>query len=77
MHCNVFNNSYQQSSKVLFTFVSDKQFGELITIAPHPSTMLKASNAEFQSIEVWFTDKNNRPIEIVDNLNIALIIGAG
>ena len=77
MHCNVFNNSYQQSSKVLFTFVSHKQFGELITIVPHPSTMLKTSNAVFQSIEVWFTDKNNRPIEIVDNLNIAVIIGAG
>ena len=39
--------------------------------------MLKTSNAEFQSIEVWFTDKNNRPIETEDNLNITLIIGAG
>ena len=27
MHCNVVNNSYQQASKVLFTFVPDKQFG--------------------------------------------------
>ena len=77
MHCNVVNNSYQQSSKVLFTFVCDKQFGELMTIAPHSSTMLKTSNAEFQSVEVWFTDKNNRPIETEDNLNITLIIGAG
>ena len=24
VHCNVVNNSYQQESKVLFTFVSDK-----------------------------------------------------
>ena len=27
VHCNLVNNSYQQASKVLFTFVSNKQFG--------------------------------------------------
>ena len=35
MHYNVVNNSYQQASKVLFTFVPDKKFGQLITIAPN------------------------------------------
>ena len=30
MHCNVFNNNCQQ----VFMFVPDKQFGQLITIAP-------------------------------------------
>ena len=35
MHCNVANNNYQQASQVLFIFVSNKQFGQLITIAPH------------------------------------------
>ena len=62
MHCNVVNNSYQQASKVLFTFVSVKQFGQLITIAPHSLAMLKTTTAEFHSIEVWFTDQNNRPL---------------
>ena len=38
-------------------------------------TMLKTTNAEFQSIQVWFTDQNNRPLEIEDNVNITLIIG--
>ena len=33
--CNIVNNSYQQASKVLFTFVPNKQFGQLITISPH------------------------------------------
>ena len=32
VHCNLVNNSYQQASKVLFTFVPNKQFGHLITI---------------------------------------------
>ena len=35
MHYNVVNDSYQQASKVLFTFVPDKQFGQLITIVPN------------------------------------------
>ena len=26
MHCNLVNNNYQQASKVLFTFVPNKQF---------------------------------------------------
>ena len=32
VHCNLFNSSYQKASKVLFNFVFDKQFTQLITI---------------------------------------------
>ena len=45
VRCNLVNNSYQQTSKVLFTFVPNKQFGQLITITPHSPTMLKTTNA--------------------------------
>ena len=75
VHCNLANNNYQQASKVLFTFVPNKQFGQLITITPHSLTMLKTTNAEFSFIEIWFTDQNNRPLEIEDNVNITYIIG--
>ena len=75
VHCNLVINNYQQASKVLFTFVSNKKFGQLITITPHSPTMLKTTNAEFSFIEIWFTDQNNRPLEIEDNVNITLIIG--
>ena len=71
------NNNYQQASKVLFMFVPDKQFGQLITIAPHSLAMLKTANAEFQSMEVWLTDQYNTPLEIEENVNITLIIGTG
>ena len=64
VHCNLVNNNYQQASKVLFTFVPNKQFGQLITITHHSLTMLKTTNAEFSFIEIWFTDQNNRPLEI-------------
>ena len=75
IHCNLVNSNYPQASKVLFTFVPNKQFGQLITITPHSLTMLKTTNAEFSFIEIWFTDQNNRPLEIEDNVNITLIIG--
>ena len=75
VHCNLVNNSYQQASKVLFTFVPNKQFVQLITVSPHLLTMLKTTNAELQSIQVCFTDKNNRPLEKEDSVNVTPIIG--
>ena len=75
VHCNLVNNNYQQTSKVLFTFVPNKQFGQLINIAPHSLTMLSTTNTEFSFIEVWFTDQNSEPLEIEDNVNLTLIIG--
>ena len=60
---------------MLFTFVPNKHFGQLITITSHSPTMLKTTNPEFPFIEIWFTDQNNRSLEIEDNVNITLIIG--
>ena len=34
MHCNINNNDYQQDSRVLFTFVPNKAFGQLLNISP-------------------------------------------
>ena len=75
VHSNLVNNNYQQASKVLFTFVPNKQFGQLITITPHSPTMLKTTNAEFLFIKIWFTDQNDKSLEIEDNVNITLIFG--
>ena len=54
VHCNLVNNNYQQASKLLFTFVPNKQFDQLINIASHSLiiTMLNTTNTEFLSIEV-------------------------
>ena len=35
VHCNLVNDSYQQYSRVLFTFVPSKKYGKLISISPH------------------------------------------
>ena len=34
VHCNLFNNNYQQDSRVLYTFVPIKLFGILLEISP-------------------------------------------
>ena len=41
VYCNLFNNAYQQHSRVLFTFVSNKQYGQLISISPHSLVFFK------------------------------------
>ena len=75
MHCNLVNNNYQQASKVLFTFVSNKQFRQSINISSHSLTMLSTTNTEFSSINVWSTDQISKPLEIEDNVNVTPIIG--
>ena len=74
VHCNLVNNAYQQHSRVLFTFVSTKQYGQLISISPHSLVFLKTMNTDCSEIEIWFTDQNNDALEIEDNVNISLII---
>ena len=62
VNCNLLNNNYQQASKVLFTFVPNKQFVQLITIPPHSLTMLKTTNQNFHSL------KFGSQIKIIDHL---------
>ena len=47
VHCNVVNNVYQQHSRVLFTFVPNKQYGQLISISPHSLVFLKNDEYRF------------------------------
>ena len=74
VHCNLVNNSYQQASRVLFTFVPNKQYVQLISISPNSLIFFKTMNTEFSETEIWFTDQNNNSLEIEDNVNISLII---
>ena len=44
VHCNLVNKHrdyYQQASRVLFTFVPNKQYGQLISISPNPLIFFK------------------------------------
>ena len=45
VHCNIVNSDYQQDSRVLYTFVSNKPFGSLLEISP-ANIFLKTFNSE-------------------------------
>ena len=45
VHCNIVNNNYQQNSKVLYTFFTNKSFGQLLF---HQKTF----NSEFSKFEI-------------------------
>ena len=47
VHCNSVKNDYQHSSKGLFSFVPNKQFGLLINISPQSLTMMNTVNTGF------------------------------
>ena len=56
VHCNLVKNDYQHASKVLFSFVPNKPFGQLLNISPHVFTMMNTIDTEFPSVEVWLPD---------------------
>ena len=51
------NNDYQQDSKVLYTFVPNKQSGSILETSPTNSFLKKTCNSEFSCIEVWLQTK--------------------
>ena len=52
IHCNLVKNDYQHTSKVLFTFVPNKEFGQLINISLYAFKMMNTVNTEFSYVEV-------------------------
>ena len=75
VHCNLVKSDYQHTSKVLFTFVTNKQFGQLINISPRYLTMMNTVNTEFSFAEVSFTAQVSKVLEIKDSVNLTIIIG--
>ena len=52
VHCNTANNNYQEKSRVLYTYVPNKSFGELLDISSKNFIFLKPFHSEFSYIEV-------------------------
>ena len=52
VHCNIINNDYQQDSRVFYTSVPKKPFGNLLENSPKNHLFLKTLSSEFQAIEV-------------------------
>ena len=73
-HWHVVNNTYQQNPRVLYKFVPNKLFGQLLDILPGNFVFLETFDPEFLYIEAWFTDQNSSSLELKDKINIALVI---
>ena len=74
VHCNVVKIDYKHPSKILSTFVPNKQFGQLINISPHSLAMINAITTKFPFDKVWFSDQVSKAFEIEDNVNLTIII---
>ena len=51
VHCNIVNSDYQQNSRVLYTFVPNKLYCQLLEILPTNFIFLKTFNSEFSYIK--------------------------
>ena len=74
IHCRIVNNDYQKKSRVLYAFVPNKSFSQLLDISPKNFIFLKTFNSEFSYIEVLFTDQHSKPVQIEHKINITLVI---
>ena len=67
------NNDYQHDSRELYIFVPNKTFGSLLDISASNHIFIKTFNSEYD-ITAWFTDKNSKPLEIEDRINLTMVI---
>ena len=66
VHCNLVKNNYQKSSKVLFSFVLNKKFGQLINISPQSLIMMN-------TIQNFLLLKFGLPINLVKHLKLKIM----
>ena len=52
VHCKLVKNDYEHTSKVLFSFVSNKQFVQLINILPQSLTMMNTLKNIFKNMKI-------------------------
>ena len=76
IHCNAVNYSYQQKSRIVYTFVLNKTsiIRQLLDILSKNCIFLKPFDSEFSYIEVLLADQNSNDLEIKDKINITLLI---
>ena len=73
-HSNIVNKDYWQDLRVVYTFVPNKSFVQLLDISPKIFLFLLTFNSEFSCVEVWFADQNSKPLEKEDKINITLVV---
>ena len=57
LHCNVVHNDHLRNSKLLYSFVRNNSFGNLLNVQPQELIRAKTTDSIFDYIENWFTDQ--------------------
>ena len=70
----LFKMKYLQNSKLLYEFVPDKSFGQLISVKSPVFIQCKTSDTIVDYIEIWFTDQNTKSLQIEYKVSVTLII---
>ena len=72
--CNLVQNVYLQDSKLLFSFVPNSRFGNLLSNTPQVLKYCDTMDSTFDYIEISFTDQNGRPLQIDVDITVSIII---
>ena len=64
VHRNIVNNNYQHDSRVLYIFIPNRSFAQLLDTSLKSFIFLKNFNSDFSYIEIWFTDQMSKSLEI-------------
>ena len=51
VHFNIINNNYQRDSTVLYAFVPNKSFGQMLNISPTNFNFQKTFNSEMNELK--------------------------
>ena len=65
VHCNLVKNDYQHISNVLFSFVPNKKFGQLINISLHSLTMMNTVNTKFSFVKFGLQIKLVKHLKLI------------
>ena len=58
----------------MFSFVPNSRFGSLLSITPQVLKYSGTVDSIFDYIEISFTDKHGKPLEIDDDIAVMIII---
>ena len=74
INCDIVNNDYWHDSGVSYTSAPDESFGQLLDVSAKIFIFINTFNSELLYIGVWFADRNYKPLEKKDKINITSVI---
>ena len=74
IQCNLVNTQYQLKTQLLYTVMPNRFYACLINVKPSNFLFLKSYNTELDDIILSFIDKNGRPLEVKEKVNLTLLV---